>query len=112
MVAGLFVAGLGISVGFPLLLTMAMDTVPQRPDEASARTLISAGASVAIAPLVLGTLADRIGLRPAFWIVPLLLLALILFAGGGQRAARNQRPRGTGAALNGSRYQGPNGSGL
>ena len=90
VVAGLFVAGLGISVGFPLLLTMAMDTVPQRPDEASARTLISAGASVAIAPLVLGTLADRVGLRPAFWIVPLLLLALILLAGGGQRAARNQ----------------------
>ena len=89
VVVGLFVAGLGISVGFPLLLTMAMDTVPHRPDEASARTFISAGASVAIAPLVLGALADRFGLRPAFWIVPLLLLTLVLLAGGGHQAARN-----------------------
>ena len=58
-----------------------------QPDEASARIFISAGASVAVAPLVLGALADRIGLRPALWIVPALLVALVVLAGVGQRSA-------------------------
>jgi fucose permease len=87
VVAGLFLAGLGISVSFPLLLTMAMGTVPHRSDEASARTFISAGASVALAPLVLGALADRVGLRTALWLVPALLVLLIALASGGRRAS-------------------------
>lgn len=87
VVGGLFLAGLGISVSFPLLLTMAMDTVPHRPDEASARTFISAGASVATAPLALGVLADGVGLRAAFWLVPALLLLLIALAAAGRRAS-------------------------
>ena len=88
VVAGLFLAGLGISVSFPLLLTMAMGTVPHRPDEASARTFISAGASVATAPLALGVLADRVGLRTAFWLVPALLCLLVLLAAAGRKASR------------------------
>lgn len=91
VVGGLFIAGLGISVSFPLLLSMAIDTAPRRPDEASARVFISAGASVAVAPLVLGALADRVGLRPAFWIVPVLLITLVLLAGAGHRAARPEQ---------------------
>ncbi len=90
VVLGLFVTGLGISVGFPLLVTLAMGAVPDRPDEASARVFISAGASVAVAPFVLGALADQVGIRTAFAVVPALFLLLVSLAALGRRAS--QRP--------------------
>ena len=85
IVASLFITGLGISVGFPLLLTLGMNTVPDRPDEASALVFISAGGSVAVAPFALGALADQIGIRAAFGVVPALFVVMVILATAGYR---------------------------
>jgi MFS family permease len=86
IVGGLFLAGLGISMLFPMLLSLAIGTAPDRPDVAAARISIAAGSSVILAPLTLGALADGIGIRSAFGMVPALLVFVVLFAALGRRA--------------------------
>ncbi len=76
--AGLFVAGLGIALQFPLVLVRAIGASAGRPDLASARSALAVGLAVATAPFALGFLADRIGTHTAFLIVPLLLGAAAL----------------------------------
>jgi fucose permease len=95
VVAGLFVAGLGISMLFPMLLSLAIDIVSDRPDVAAARVAIAAGGSVIVAPLTLGATADQIGLRGAFGLVPGLLVLVVLFAFLGRRASRAQPASGS-----------------
>jgi fucose permease len=80
VVCGLFIAGLGISMLFPMLLSLAMDTAPDLSDTAAARVSIAAGGSVVVAPLTLGALADGIGIRAAFGLVPGLFLLVVLLA--------------------------------
>lgn len=86
-VAGLFVAGLGISVLFPMLLSLAMDTTPERSAAASARVFIAGGGAVLLAPVTLGVIADRAGLRPAFGLVPGLFVLVVGLAALGRRAS-------------------------
>ena len=83
--AGLLIAGLGISMQFPMLLTLAIATAPERVDLAAARVSIAAGGSVIVAPLTLGALADQVGIRTAFGMVPGLFLVVILLATLGLR---------------------------
>jgi fucose permease len=87
VVAGLFVTGLGISMLFPMLLSLAIGIVPDRPDKAAARIAIAAGSAVIVAPLTLGALADQSGIRGAFGLVPGLLVFVVLFAALGRRAS-------------------------
>ncbi|MDJ0497149.1 MAG: MFS transporter [Acidimicrobiia bacterium] len=90
--AGLLVAGLGISMQVPMLLALAIGTAPDRPDVAAARVSIAAGGSVIVAPLTLGAVADQVGIRPAFGIVPALFLLLALIAAVGHRVGSDLRP--------------------
>jgi MFS family permease len=92
VVCGLFVTGLGISMLFPMLLSLAIGIVSDRPDVAAARISIAAGGSVIVAPLTLGALADQIGIRGAFGLVPGLLVFVVLFAALGRRASVGQEP--------------------
>ncbi|MDJ0497156.1 MAG: MFS transporter [Acidimicrobiia bacterium] len=93
VVAGLFLTGLGISMLFPMLLSLAIGIVPDRPDRAAARIAIAAGGAVIVAPLTLGALADQSGIRGAFGLVPGLLVFVVLFAALGRRAnAASQQP--------------------
>ena len=87
VVAGLFVAGLGISMLFPMLLSLAVETAPERSDTATARVSIAAGSSVLVTPLVLGTIADQAGIRIAFGVVPGLCVAVAAMAALGRRAS-------------------------
>lgn len=93
VVPGLFVTGLGISVMFPMLLTLALGSAPDRSDTASARVSVAAGSAVVVAPVTLGWVADRIGIRAAFGAVPGLLAAVALLGLLGHRAAHRE-PQG------------------
>jgi MFS family permease len=84
-VGGLFVTGLGISTLFPMLLALAIDVDPDQADRATARVPIGAGSAVIVAPLALGWLADRFGIRTAFGVVPALLAAVVTIAWSARR---------------------------
>ena len=88
VVAGLFVAGLGISMLFPMLLSLAIDRARDRTDVAAARVFIAAGGAVFVAPLTLGAIADRTDIRSAFAVVPGLFVLVVVLAALGHREAR------------------------
>ncbi|MBN1966056.1 MAG: MFS transporter [Anaerolineae bacterium] len=74
-VAGLFVAGLGIANLFPQGLAAAQNLAADQADRASARVALAAGLAILIAPQVLGTAADVIGLQTALGLIVVLLAA-------------------------------------
>ncbi len=75
--AGLAVTGLGVAMLFPLSLSFAMASAPGLSAEASARASLAGGIAVLFAPYALATLADAIGVRAGFLIVPALIAAAI-----------------------------------
>lgn len=84
VVAGLFVAGLGVANIYPLTMALGFRAAAGRSDAAGARMTFASGAAILTAPLLLGVLSDAVGISRAYGIVPLLLLALlgaILLAG-------------------------------
>jgi len=92
--AGLFAAGLGVANLFPLALSLTLAAAPGHTDAANARTQLLGGLTVIVAPFLLGSVADHVGLLAAFSVVPLLiaLSGLLLLAaqaarhrGGGRR---------------------------
>jgi fucose permease len=75
---GLCVTGLGVANLYPLSMATALTTAPDNSGAASARVSVSSGIALFIAPLTVGGIADRVGLRIAYGIVPALLsIALI-----------------------------------
>ncbi len=94
IVAGLFVAGLGISAIFPMLLSLAVSAEPHRVDRATARVNLAAGIAFFAAPQTLGIAADRFGIRPAFSIVAGLFAAVAILSVIGERSP--VRATGTG----------------
>jgi MFS family permease len=88
IVVGLLLIGLGISALFPMLLTMAMSTAPDRSETAAARVSIAAGTAVIVAPLTLGFVADQSSLQTAFGFVPGLLVIVAALALAGEFVAR------------------------
>src|SRR5215210_1000275 len=84
--AGLFITGLGIGGVYPLGVSAAIASAPDNTDAAAARLAVGGGSAILVAPLVLGALADRIGIGTAFGIVvPMLLAALSLALVAGRR---------------------------
>ncbi len=76
-VVGLFVAGLGMGLQYPLTIGRALHSAAGRTDLASARASLGAGLAVGLGPFGLGALADTFGVRSAFLLVPALALAAI-----------------------------------
>jgi fucose permease len=93
-VAGLFVCGVGIANLYPLSLALALAVAPDRTDAANALTQLLGGVLVVVAPYLLGSLADRLGLRSAFAVEPVLiaLSALLLVAGLRASGRRREQP--------------------
>lgn len=91
-VAGLVVCGLGVALLYPLGIVRAIDASEGRPDLAAARAGFAAALAVGAGPFALGALADRVGIRGAFLVVPaLLLIAAVGVRLGGVAAARPRR---------------------
>jgi fucose permease len=72
--AGLFIAGLGMSLQFPLAITRAVGFSDGRPDLATAYAALGGGFAVGAAPFGLGALADHIGSHTAMTVVPVFVL--------------------------------------
>jgi fucose permease len=75
---GLFLAGLGVANQYPMMFSSAVATAPQSSELAAARVSMGSGLAIIVAPLVLGMLADGIGMRLGYLIVPLMLLTALL----------------------------------
>ncbi len=70
---GLMLLGLGASVLFPLGLALAAAHAPGRSALVSSRCITTGGLAVLLGPLVVGGLADLVGLRAALLVLPLAL---------------------------------------
>lgn len=81
-IVGLFVAGLGVANLFPMTLSVASGIDPTQSNKVSARVSMASGIAILIAPQVLASFADQVGLFNAFGVAAALLLAtaLIVFA--------------------------------
>jgi MFS family permease len=82
-VTGLFLCGLGVANLYPLSLALTLAAAPGKGDTANARTQLLGGIFVIVAPYLLGSLADQLGLHAAFSVELVLigLAALLLLAG-------------------------------
>ena len=81
VLAGMFVVGLGIGVQWPMGVARAVRASDGLTDRAAAYCSISGSIAIIIAPVLLGTLADRFGVHTAFLVVPAFMvcaLALLL----------------------------------
>jgi len=74
---GLGTAGLGVANLFATTLTLALAAEPNNSAKAAARTPITTGLAIIITPLMLGALADHIGLFAGYAIVPILIMLCI-----------------------------------
>ncbi len=77
-VIGLFVAGLGIAVLYPASLFRLVMADPSKRERAAQLGTLGIGSAVALAPLVLAVLADYVGIRWAYLVVPVLLGVLLV----------------------------------
>jgi MFS family permease len=78
-IPGLLVAGLGVANLYPLSLALALGAAAGQTDLANARVQLLTGIAVLSAPLLLGSLADTVGVTRAFALVlALIALALLL----------------------------------
>ncbi|CAG0933690.1 hypothetical protein TFLX_03176 [Thermoflexales bacterium] len=90
---GLFVTGLGVASLYPLILSIAIGTAQHNTVQASARATLASGTAILALPLVLGRLADLVGIRSAYGIVLILLIgvfAIIVGAGRGLQGQPNE----------------------
>ena len=71
--SGLFLAGLGVANLYPQMLALAVGTT-HHTDVASARASLASGLAILLLPLVLGGLADQIGIGYAYGLVVILPL--------------------------------------
>nr|WP_158257121.1 MFS transporter [Kineococcus xinjiangensis] len=75
---GLFLAGLGVALLYPLALARVVQASPEAPDHAAARAALASGLAIGLAPLTLAVIGDQIGQRVGYLLVPALLAALAL----------------------------------
>jgi predicted MFS family arabinose efflux permease len=72
---GLVLLGLGIAGLFPLGLALAVAGAPDRAAVVSARCIVAGSSAVLLGPLVVGQLADAVGLRTALALLPVVTVA-------------------------------------
>jgi fucose permease len=75
---GLFVTGLGVAGLYPLLLSLAIGVANNNTVQASVRATLASGTAILALPLELGHLADMVGIRPAYGVVGVLLIGILL----------------------------------
>ncbi|MBN1312426.1 MAG: MFS transporter [Anaerolineae bacterium] len=98
-IVGLFVTGLGIASLYPLVLSLAIGSAKEATVQASAFASLASGTAILALPLVLGRLADAVGIRQAYAIIIVLLAAAFLIIQAAVRftrrdeAAESSRPQ-------------------
>lgn len=86
---GLALTGLGTAALYPLLLTLTIATVPGNTARASARASLASGVAIFALPLLLGRLADALGIHLAYGIILLLLIAVFAILQGSGRLVQS-----------------------
>ncbi|MBI1378093.1 MAG: MFS transporter [Frankiales bacterium] len=82
MLAALCVTGLGMGLQSPLAIGRSVAAAGRQADRGAGLTSVAAGAASGIAPFALAALADHVGVRPAFLLVPALMLVAIALVRG------------------------------
>ncbi len=72
---GLLITGLGVAALYPMILSLALGSAGTGTVQASAFASLASGAAIFFLPLILGRLADALGIHAAY-IVVLILLAI------------------------------------
>jgi len=85
---GLFVAGLGVASLYPLILALAIGAAGKNTVQASSRAALASGTAILALPLILGRLADAVGIGLAYGVVALLLLGIFLIIQFEQKRSR------------------------
>jgi MFS family permease len=75
--AGLFVAGLGMAALYPLGVGVALQQAPDAPVRASARLAFASGLAIFTLPLILGVIAQLVGVVTG-WPIVIALVAVAL----------------------------------
>ena len=78
MLLGFAVTGLGLGLQSPLAIGRAVIAADGQADRGAGLTSVAAGLASGIAPFVLAAVADHVGVRIAFLIVPVLMVVGIL----------------------------------
>jgi len=76
--AGLFITGLGVASLYPMILSLAIGASEGNTVQAGARATLASGTAIFALPLLLGRLADGIGIQQAYGIVALLLVGIFV----------------------------------
>ena len=76
--SGLFLVGLGVASLYPLILSLAISAANGNTVQAGARATLASGTAILALPLLLGRLADAVGIRAAYGVVLVLLISLFL----------------------------------
>jgi MFS family permease len=71
--AGLVILGGGVALLYPVCVARVVAAWPSRPDAAAGRAALASAFAVGAAPLALAAVAEVVGLRPAYLLVPALL---------------------------------------
>ena len=77
---GLFITGFGVANLYPMVLSLAIGAADGNTIQASARTTLASGTAILTLPLVLGSLADAVGIRSAYSVVVFLLVSVFLIS--------------------------------
>ena len=81
-IVGLFITGLGVAGLYPLILSLAIGSAGSSVDRASALSSLASGTAIFLLPLILGRLADAVGIRSAYAvIIVLLVIAFVIILG-------------------------------
>lgn len=72
--AGLFITGLGVASLYPLILSLAIGSAGGSTVQASAVSSLASGVAIFSLPLILGRMADAVGIHLAYLLVLLLLV--------------------------------------
>ncbi len=75
---GLFVVGLGTAALYPLTLSLAIGAAGPQIVQASARGTLASGVAISVLPLVLGRIADSLGIFTAYGIVAVLMVGVFV----------------------------------
>lgn len=78
--SGLFITGLGVANFYPLILSLAISSADGKTVQAGARATLASGTAILALPLILGRLADSIGIRSAYGVVAVLLISIFLIS--------------------------------
>jgi MFS family permease len=68
--------GLGVSNFYTMVLSLALDASDGNDKLAGSRATLASGLAILILPLLLGYLADQLGIRLAFGLVGVLIVLL------------------------------------